>query len=75
MDSDDHIDIRGRLRAHGARQTQIARLAAPQDWQGDLRQALGRTRARQPLFLRDGDIRLFAESFAIFFTAAMVFLI
>lgn len=75
MDSDDHIDIRGRIRAYGARQVQIARLAAPQDWQGELRQEIGRTRARQPLFVRDGDIRLFAESFAIFFTAAMVFLI
>lgn len=75
MDSDDPIDIRGRLRAHGARQAHIARLAAPQDWQGELRQALTETRARQPLFMRSSDIRLFAESFAIFFTAAMIFLI
>ena len=75
MDSDDPIDIRGRLRAHGARQARIARLAALQDWQGELRQALAETRAASPLFARDADIRLFAESFAIFFTAAMVFLI
>ena len=75
MDSDDPIDIRRRLRAYGARQVQIARLAAPQDWQGELREAIAQTRARQPLFVRDGDIRLFAESFAVFFTAAMMFLI
>ena len=75
MDSDDPIDIRRRLRAYSARQVQIARLAAPQDWQGELREALAETRAARPLFTRDGDIRLFAESFAIFFTAAMVFLI
>ena len=75
MDSDDPIDIRRRIRAHAARQAQIARLAAPRDWQGDLRQALAETRARQPLFVRTADIRLFAESFAIFFTAAMMFLL
>lgn len=75
MDSNDPIDIRRRIRAHDARQARIARLAAPQDWQGELRQAIARTRARQPLFVRSSDIRLFAESFAVFFTAAMMFLL
>ncbi len=74
MDSDDPIDIRGRVRAYGARQVQIARLAAPADWQGELREALASRRTARPLFARDGDFRLFVESFAVFFTAAMVFL-
>lgn len=75
MDADTPIDIRGRVRAHGARQTILARLLAPDDWQGELRSALAEHRTRRPLFARDSDIRLFAESFAIFFTAAMMFLI
>lgn len=75
MDSDDHVDIRGRIRAHGARQLTVARLAAPEDWQEELRVLLRQERARKPLFSRNSDIRLFAESFAIFFTATMMFLL
>ena len=75
MDSDDHIDIRGRIRAHGARQLTIARLSAPEDWQGELRSALAVHRERRSIWSRDGDARLFLQSFAIFFTAAMMFLI
>ncbi|PZQ23078.1 MAG: hypothetical protein DI569_05470 [Sphingopyxis macrogoltabida] len=75
MTPDDTIDIRARVRAHGIRQRTIARLSAPDDWQAELRGALVQARGRKPLFARDGDIRLFAESFAIFFTATMMFLI
>lgn len=74
MDSDDHIDIRGRIREHGARQLVIARLNAPADWQGELRTALAAHRAPVTIF-SNNDFRLFVQSFAIFFTAMMVFLI
>lgn len=75
MDADTPIDIRGRVRAYEARRTTLARLFAPPDWESELRSALVASRTRKPLFSRDGDIRLFAESFAIFFTATMMFLI
>ncbi|MGN6597034.1 hypothetical protein [Sphingopyxis terrae] len=75
MDSDEYIDIRERIRAYGARQLVLARLSAPEDWQGELRGALAAQRERPALWSRDSDFRLFAESFAIFFTAAMMFLI
>lgn len=75
MDADTPINIRGRVRAYEARRMTLARLFAPQDWQSELRGALADTRTRKPLFARDSDVRLFAESFAIFFTAAMMFLI
>lgn len=75
MDSDDHIDIRGRIRAHGARQLTIARLSAPEDWQGELRSALAAHRDERAFWSQGGDVRLFLQSFAIFFTAAMMFLI
>ncbi|ALH80191.1 hypothetical protein [Sphingopyxis macrogoltabida] len=74
MDSDDRIDIRGLVRAHGARQLAIARLGAPDDWKGELRRALAVQRAPQAIWTR-GDLRLFLESFAIFFTATMMFLL
>ena len=74
MDSDDHIDIRARVRAHGARQLAIARLNAPADWQGELRMALAAH--REPVTIwSNNDFRLFLQSFAIFFTATMMFLI
>ena len=74
MDSDDHIDIRERVRAHGARQLAIARLNAPEDWQGELRAALAAH--REPVTIFSGnDFRLFLQSFAIFFTATMMFLV
>ena len=74
MDSNDHVDIRNRIRAHGARQLVIARLSAPADWQGELRTALAAH--REPVTIFSGsDLRLFLQSFAVFFTATMMFLI
>ncbi len=73
MDS-DHIDIRRRIQAHGARQQTIARLSAPADWQGELRQALAVHREPVTIFA-GSDLRLFLQSFAMFFTATMMFLI
>lgn len=73
MDS-DHIDIRRLIRAHGARQLTIARLNAPEDWQKELRAAIAVH--REPVSIFSGsDLRLFLQSFAIFFTATMMFLI
>lgn len=74
MDPDDHIDIRERVRAHGARRLAIVRLNAPEDWQHELRTAIAAH--REPVTIFSGnDFRLFLQSFAIFFTAAMMFLI
>ena len=53
----------------------IARLNAPEDWQGELRSALRARQAPPSIWARDGDVRLFLESFAIFFVATMMFLI
>ncbi len=75
LDPDLRIDIRGRVRDHGARQLAIARLSAPQDWQGALRRALAEERRPRPMFASSSDVRLFLESFAVFFTATMMFLI
>lgn len=74
MDSGDHIDIRGRVRQYGARRLVIARLSAPADWQGELRAALAAHREPVTIF-SNNDFRLFLQSFAIFFTATMMFLI
>ncbi|WP_428627104.1 hypothetical protein [Sphingopyxis sp.] len=73
MDS-DHIDIRRRIQAHGARQLTIARLSAPVDWQGELRSAIAAHREPVSIFA-GSDLRLFLQSFAVFFTATMMFLI
>ena len=70
----EHIDIRGIVRAHGARQLTIARLSAPEDWQGELRAALAAHREPATIF-SNNDFRLFLQSFAIFFTATMMFLL
>lgn len=75
MDSDAQIDIRERLRAHAARQLAIARLGAPADWQDELREALRAQRALPSPWARGSDMRLFVESFAIFFVATMMFLL
>ncbi|PQM27620.1 hypothetical protein CVO77_03320 [Sphingopyxis lindanitolerans] len=75
MDSDRQIDIRERLRAHAARQLTIARLNAPEDWQGELVSALRAQRATPSFWAPGSDLRLFLESFAIFFVATMMFLI
>lgn len=74
MDSDNHIDIRRLIREHGARQLTIARLNAPADWQGELRTALAAHREPVTIF-SSNDFRLFVQSFAIFFTATMMFLL
>lgn len=73
MDS-DHIDIRRRIQAHSSRQLTIARLSAPADWQGELRQALAAHREPVSIFA-GSDLRLFLQSFAVFFTTTMMFLI
>jgi hypothetical protein len=70
----DRIDIRRRLQAHGARQLTIARLSAPADWQGELRTALAAHREPATIFAGN-DLRLFLQSFAVSFTATMMFLI
>ncbi|KTE22189.1 hypothetical protein ATE67_06140 [Sphingopyxis sp. H050] len=75
MDAEDQIDIRHRLRAHAARQLTIARMNAPDDWRAELRAMLQAERVAKPLLARGSDMRLFAESFAIFFVATMMFLI
>ncbi|GAO78746.1 MULTISPECIES: hypothetical protein [unclassified Sphingopyxis] len=74
MDSDNHINIRTRVREYGARRLVIARLNAPADWQSELRTALAAHREPATIF-SNNDFRLFLQSFAIFFTAAMMFLI
>jgi len=75
LDPEERVDIRGMVRAHGARQLAIARLSAPADWAGELRRKLAEERTPEPMFVSSSDIRLFAESFAIFFTATMMFLL
>ena len=75
MDSDDQIDIRGRLRAYATRELTIARLTMPDDWQAELRAMLQAERVPLALWARGSDTRLFLESFAIFFVATMMFLI
>lgn len=74
MAFDQPIDIRARLRASQQRQVQIARLAAPADWQAELRAAIAHTRGPRTLWFSRADAKQFLQSFAIFFTAAMVFL-
>ena len=74
MDSKHQINIRSRIRAHGARQLVIARLRAPADWEGELRRALAAHREPVTIF-KGSDLRLFLQSFAVFFTATMMFLI
>lgn len=74
MESHENPDIRERIRAHGARQLVIARMSAPADWEGELRRALVSERAATARPWGSKDAWLFAQSFAIFFTAAMMFL-
>ena len=73
-DPEQRIDIRDRLRAHDTRQLVIARMAMPDDWRSELRFALAQYRQPSAIFGND-DLRLFLQSFAIFFTATMMFLI
>lgn len=74
MNSNDHLDIRTRVREYGARRLVIARLSAPADWESELRAALAAHREPATIF-SGNDFRLFLQSFAIFFTAAMMFLL
>ena len=74
FDPDLRIDIRDRIRTHGARQLTIARLAAPADWESQLRHAIAQHREPVTIF-RGSDLKLFVQSFLVFFTATMVFLI
>ena len=74
MDSNDHIDIRTRVRDYGSRRRVIARMRAPTDWQGELRTALAAHREPVTIF-SSNDFHLFLQSFVIFFTATMMFLI
>lgn len=75
MGNEHRVDIRDRVRAHGTRQLTIARLRAPEDWQRVLRSSLAEQRQPRPILVGSSDLKLFLESFAIFFTAAMMFLI
>ena len=73
FDSELRIDIRDRIRDHGQRQLVIARMSAPADWEGALRHAIQQHREPVKIF-QGSDVKLFVQSFLMFFTAAMVFL-
>ena len=75
LETNIRVDIRHRLRAHAARKLVIARMQAPTDWQGALRHEIAQHRRPQPLIVGSSDFKLFLQSFLIFFTAAMMFLI
>jgi hypothetical protein len=75
MGNHHRVDIRDRVRTHGTRQRTIARLRAPDDWQRVLRSSLAEQRRPRPILVGSNDLKLFLESFAIFFTAAMMFLL
>lgn len=76
MTNDDMlpIDIRQRLRDHHLRELKVAALGAPADWQSALREALAREYVKPPIGLSPRDVKLFLQSFLIFFTTLMVFL-
>ena len=74
FDPELRIDIRDRLRSHGRRQLVIARMQAPVDWEGALRREIAQHRRPQSV-VGSTDLKLFLQSFAIFFTATMMFLI
>jgi hypothetical protein len=68
------INIRHRVRAHHLRQLKVAALAAPADWQAALRDALVAERKPVPLIVSTADLKLFLQSFTVFFVTLMVFL-
>jgi hypothetical protein len=70
----ESVDIRQRLREHHLRQLKVAALAAPADWQSALRATLATERQPEPLWLSVRDLKLFLQSFLIFFVTLMVFL-
>lgn len=73
FDPELRIDIRDRIRDHGSRRVAIARLSAPVDWEGALRQAIAQHREPVTIF-KGSDLKLFVQSFLVCFTATMVFL-
>ena len=70
----ESVNIRQRLREHHLRQLKVAALAAPADWQSALRDALAAERKPEALVVSAADLKLFLQSFAVFFTTLMVFL-
>jgi hypothetical protein len=68
------VNIRQRVREHHLRQIKVAALAAPADWQSALRAALVAERKPAPLIVSTADLKLFLQSFAVFFVTLMVFL-
>ena len=68
------VNIRQRLREHHLRQLRVAALAAPADWQSALRDALIAERKPVPLVVSTADVKLFLQSFVVFFVTLMVFL-
>jgi hypothetical protein len=70
----DTVNIRQRVRDHHLRQLKVAALAAPADWQSALRDALVAERKPAPLIVSSADVKLFLQSFCIFFVTLMVFL-
>lgn len=68
------INIRHRVRAHHLRQLKVAALAAPADWEAALRAALAAERKPEPTVVSTRDVKLFVQSFTIFFVTLMVFL-
>jgi hypothetical protein len=73
-DPNEPTDIRQRLRDHHLRQLKIAALGAPADWQSALREALTAERKASEPLISFRDIKLFVQSFVIFFVSLMVFL-
>lgn len=70
----DAVNIRQRVREHHLRQLKVAALAAPADWQAALRAALIAERKPAPVIVSMRDVKLFLQSFGIFFVTLMVFL-
>lgn len=68
------VNIRQRVREHHLRQLKVAALAAPADWQAALRDALIAERKPVPLIVSTADLKLFLQSFVVFFVTLMVFL-
>jgi hypothetical protein len=68
------VNIRQRVRDHHMRQLKVAALSAPADWQSALRAALQAERGPTPPIITARDVKLFVQSFLMFFTTLMVFL-
>jgi len=70
----ESVDIRQRVREHHLRQLKVAALSAPADWQSALRAELVAERKTEPVWIGMNDVKLFLQSFLIFFLTLMVFL-